>query len=149
MAHKTLISGTAYEISGGKTLVGGTAYEIKNGKTLVGGTAYNIDLARMCTINIVKTSLERPHIAKVTINGQVYDGGAQATLELPIGTVVECYVTDQSTYTRSRVTLNDKTVFSEKGTYNYIVTKNASIKMNGYGVNEGSLYGRITITELN
>lgn len=42
MAHKTLIGGTAYEISGGKTLVGGTAYSIKNGKTLIGGTAYEM-----------------------------------------------------------------------------------------------------------
>lgn len=42
MAHKTLIGGTSYEISGGKTLVGGTAYSISGGKTLVGGTAYGI-----------------------------------------------------------------------------------------------------------
>lgn len=42
MAHKTLVNGTAYEISGGKTIVNGTAYEIKNGKTLVGGTSYEI-----------------------------------------------------------------------------------------------------------
>ena len=42
MAHKTLVGGTAYEISGGKTLIDGTAYSIKNGKTLVGGTAYEI-----------------------------------------------------------------------------------------------------------
>lgn len=45
MAHKTLIGGTAYEISGGKTLVNGTAYSIKNGKTLVGGTAYEVGFA--------------------------------------------------------------------------------------------------------
>lgn len=42
MAHKTLIGGTAYEISGGKTLVGGTAYSIDKGKALIGGTAYEI-----------------------------------------------------------------------------------------------------------
>ena len=42
MAHKTLIDGVAYEISGGKTLVDGTAYSIKNGKILAGGTAYEI-----------------------------------------------------------------------------------------------------------
>ena len=45
MAHKTLIGGTAYEISGGKTLVDGTAYSIKNGKTLVGGTVYEVGFA--------------------------------------------------------------------------------------------------------
>lgn len=42
MAHKTLIGGTAYEISGGKTLIGGTAYTIKGGKTMVDGTVRNI-----------------------------------------------------------------------------------------------------------
>lgn len=42
MAHKTLVGGTAYNISGGKSMVSGTAYNIKGGKTLVGGTGYNI-----------------------------------------------------------------------------------------------------------
>lgn len=42
MAHKTLIGGTAYEVSGGKTLVGGTAYGIAGGRTLVEGTGYDI-----------------------------------------------------------------------------------------------------------
>ena len=42
MSHKTLISGTVYEISGGKTLISGTAYEISGGKTLVNGTAYDV-----------------------------------------------------------------------------------------------------------
>lgn len=42
MAHKTLVGGTAYEISGGRTLINGTGYEIKGGKTLVGGTVYEV-----------------------------------------------------------------------------------------------------------
>jgi hypothetical protein len=42
MAHKTLINGTAYEISGGKTLISGTSYAVKNGKVLVDGTEYDI-----------------------------------------------------------------------------------------------------------
>lgn len=45
MGHKTLIGGTAYEISGGKTLVNGTAYSIDKGKALVGGTAYEVGFA--------------------------------------------------------------------------------------------------------
>lgn len=51
MAGKTLIGGTAYDISGGKTLVNGTAYSIAGGKTLIDGTAYDIsfgvDLAEL------------------------------------------------------------------------------------------------------
>jgi len=50
MAQKTLIGGTAYEISGGKTLVGGTAYSIDKGKTLVGGTAYEIPFVQPCKL---------------------------------------------------------------------------------------------------
>ena len=42
MAHKTLVNGTSYDITGGKTLVSGTAYSIAGGKTLVGGTGYDI-----------------------------------------------------------------------------------------------------------
>ena len=53
MAHKTLIGGTDYEISGGKTLVNGTAYSIDKGKTLVGGTAYEIPFQKeMITFTI-------------------------------------------------------------------------------------------------
>ena len=42
MAHKTLIGGTAYDITGGRTLIGGTAYSITKGRTLIGGTGYDI-----------------------------------------------------------------------------------------------------------
>lgn len=50
MAHKTLIDGTLYSISGGKTLEGGTAYSIVGGKTLVDGSAYNIDFPSKYTL---------------------------------------------------------------------------------------------------
>ena len=46
MAHKTLVGGTAYNISRGKSMVSGTAYNIKGGRTLVGGTGYNISFGR-------------------------------------------------------------------------------------------------------
>ena len=42
MAHRTLIGGTAYNISGGKSMVSGTVYNISGGRTMVGGTGYNI-----------------------------------------------------------------------------------------------------------
>ena len=42
MAHKTLISGTAYEVMGGKCLVNGTSYDIKKGRTLINGTGEDI-----------------------------------------------------------------------------------------------------------
>ena len=42
MAHKTLVNGTSYEITGGKTLVNGTSYSISKGRTLVNGTGYDV-----------------------------------------------------------------------------------------------------------
>ena len=42
MAHKTLISGTAYAVKGGRDLIAGTGYAKKQGKTLVNVTAYEI-----------------------------------------------------------------------------------------------------------
>lgn len=42
MAHKTLISGTAYSVTGGRELIAGTGYAKKQGKTLVNGTGYKI-----------------------------------------------------------------------------------------------------------
>lgn len=42
MSQKTLINGTAYEITQGRTLVDGTGYDILQGRTLVGGTGYDI-----------------------------------------------------------------------------------------------------------
>jgi hypothetical protein len=42
MAHRTLIGGTAYSITGGKSMVSGTSYSIAGGRTLIGGTGYDI-----------------------------------------------------------------------------------------------------------
>ena len=42
MAHKTRVSGTNYEITGGKVKVSGTNYEITSGKVKVSGTNYDI-----------------------------------------------------------------------------------------------------------
>jgi hypothetical protein len=102
MAHKTLINGTAYSISGGKTLVNGTAYSIKNGKTLVDGTAYGINFAPSTAI-ITITGIPHSRYAdgscsKVTINGTVYDAnsvsasGGSISLEVPVGSEILCKV---------------------------------------------------------
>lgn len=46
MAHKTLIGGTAYDLTGGGCLIGGTGYNITGGRTLVGGTGYDISFIK-------------------------------------------------------------------------------------------------------
>lgn len=45
MAHKTIVNGTTYDVTGGKCLVNGTAYSVKKGRTLIGGTGYDITFA--------------------------------------------------------------------------------------------------------
>jgi hypothetical protein len=62
MAHKTLISGTAYSVTGGRELIGGTEYGISGGRTLVDGTGYNIILSKK-TISL-------------TISGAIITGGS-------------------------------------------------------------------------
>ena len=46
MAHKTLISGTAYSVTGGRDLIGGTGYGCKAGKTIIGGTAFTVPFSK-------------------------------------------------------------------------------------------------------
>lgn len=45
MSHKTLISGTAYEVVGGAQMIDGTKFQMGGGKTLLGGTGYDIPFA--------------------------------------------------------------------------------------------------------
>lgn len=49
MAHKTLIGGTAYNITSGTSMVSGTTYSISGGRTLIDGTGYNINFATIKT----------------------------------------------------------------------------------------------------
>ena len=55
MAHKTLIYGTAYSVTGGRELIGGTGYGCKGGKTLIGGTAFKVKFDDGLTWIISKT----------------------------------------------------------------------------------------------
>lgn len=87
MSHKTLIGGTAYNITGGKTLVNGTGYSIKSGTTLVNGTAYSINFGAdvspvlndndWATISAVSQSGQASNYwsvgdtKQITINGKV------------------------------------------------------------------------------
>lgn len=88
MAHKTLIGGTAYEISGGKALIDATAYEIDKGKTLVDGTAYEVGFAKMATLTIGYFTTNH---YSISVDGVVYN---DTTLTVPVGTIVEIKVFD-------------------------------------------------------
>lgn len=74
MAHKTLIDGTAYDISGGKALHAGTGYDIASGKTLVDGTGYDIAFSSGIPVKIVggENRTTKPVLAYVEYNGTKY-----------------------------------------------------------------------------
>lgn len=154
MAHKTLIGGTAYEISGGKTLVNGTAYSIDKGKTLVGGTAYEVGFVELVTVKISQNDMFAPNTdaARVTIDGQVYDGSETVELLLPVGTKIDCYVTASysANSTTTNIKLNSQTVGTidsslKYAEYSYILTGNATIKIGA--MNVFGYVGFVDITE--
>ena len=145
MAHKTLIGGTAYEISGGKTLIGGTAYSIKNGKTLVNGTVYEIGFNVTITIKGNSNNI----YASVSINDEYV---SDTELNVVSGTEITCFVRTYSDKRNAYILVNGEEVFSTdtSGEYEYIANKNATIHM--YSTDDGESYNRehfgvITIVE--
>lgn len=75
MAHKTLISGTAYSVTGGRELIGGTGYDCKAGKTLIGGTAYEVKFSDGLTwiINESPKIMVFEQAIDFTSNGKKFD----------------------------------------------------------------------------
>ena len=142
MSHKTLISGTAYEISGGKTLVNGTAYSIDKGKTLVGGTAYEVGFApSTATITIIGNMQEaNRNLTTITIDGQTYYGDCRTVeLTVPIGTLVYCSATPNTwqagniykgtSYIMSTVLAESAKGGTTPATYTYEVVGNTKFTM--------------------
>lgn len=69
MAHKTLISGTAYDVKGGRDLIGGTGYAKKKGRVLVNGTGYDIPFSSGIPIGTLPVG----SVVKIGVNGKSYD----------------------------------------------------------------------------
>lgn len=99
MAHKTLIGGTAYEISGGRTLVNGTGYSIDKGRTLVGGTAYEVGFEvgfeKTAIVRLMSNTFTEIYYAEASVFYRTPDGGTgylstAGEYELPIGTIITC-----------------------------------------------------------
>lgn len=69
MSHKTLISGTAYEVVGGAQMIDGTKFQMGGGKTLVGGTAFTIPFSSGIPIGTLPVG----SVVKIGVNGKSYD----------------------------------------------------------------------------
>ena len=136
MAHKTLISGTAYTVKGGRDLIAGTGYAKKQGKTLIDGTVYKIGFGHSCIIEI--TAVNGNASATVTINGIKYS--AAATLEVESGTEIEC-IAEGARNTFGKITVDGNVVAQGSWSnihaiYTYLVETDTQIYLNG------SVFGR-------
>lgn len=69
MGQKVEVSGTGYDLKGGKPLIGGTAYAIKKGRMLKGGTGYDISLLSGTPIS----ELPVGSTIKIAVNGTLRD----------------------------------------------------------------------------
>lgn len=111
MAHKTLIGGTSYEISGGRTLVNGTGYSIDKGKTLVGGTVYEVGFGHPVLIAGGYNVIGAGYTA--TIDDVSYPFTSAWSLE----TVSTASVTVTSLQAMGRISVNGEVVFTGAGDY--------------------------------
>lgn len=134
MAHKTEISGTYYEVTGGKTMVDGTGYEISSGKTMVDGTGYDVNFGGDVSITLKKcTSLPNYALANVDFSDTRYMLcasqliGKDTTVVVQSGTQITIY--EGSGVTSFKVTVNGSQVFysTKSGeAYTYLVPRGIS-----------------------
>lgn len=166
MAHKVLVDGTAYEISGGRTLVNGTGYSIDKGKTLVGGTAYEVGFGVPCTVTIVAFGISPNGNANVTLNGQTYSAKGVsvsndqnnptklAEITVPSGTVMSCSACTSLGNSKGTIVLNGTNVAEAASagvtaTYDYVVNGNIIVELNDATVVVSNLsVSRVLITEI-
>ena len=114
MPGKTMIGGTAYDVTPGSVMIGGTVYTIKEGKTLINGTAYSIKFAGDVVVTITGSgSVDR---AYVTINGTQYTSAA--TITVPVGTEIYCYAHFLSSKKSGGVYLNGTKLNVSEYTFN-------------------------------
>lgn len=137
MAHRTLINGTGYDISGGREMIGGTGYAKKGGRTLVNGTEYEIGFAKPVTIEITATKTN--NLASVTIDGTIYKSAA--TVEVPAGTEIICSAEAAGSYNDSYgiIYLNDQVVARGTHTnvdagYTYVAETDTAIELAGSAI---------------
>lgn len=89
MAHKTLIDGTAYSVTGGRDLIGGTGYAKKLGRTLINGTGYDVPFSKGTQIgdlavgSTVKTAVNGTAKEFIVVHqglpSSLYDGSCNGT----------------------------------------------------------------------
>lgn len=136
----------ARKIKGAYIGVDGVARKIKKAYIGVDGIAYEVGFGpAMVTITITGSG---NGVASLAINGERYY--ESATIEVPVGTIVQCYTSIESSSDRGSAYLSINGVKTYHETCNgiypeYVVVGNATINLNyAYGKDK---YGYIEITE--
>lgn len=151
MAHKTLVGGTAYEITGGRTLVSGTGYDISKGRTLVGGTGYDI-LFEIGPVPVTITGTGDASNCYTTIAGTKYSKAASG-IEVLAGESIKFHAYSYTGTYSAKIVIDGVTVKSSDAVnksieYTWTVPEKCrsisiALKMNNPGA---SGYYTITVT---
>jgi hypothetical protein len=141
MAHKTLIGGKAYEISGGKTLIDGKTYKINGGKTLVGGKAYEVGFAVTLTIIVEKGYVCDLSHSEVTIpnDGGIFEVSPESKLTFKFKNDFTQDNIKYSVQKNGDTVFNEKLRYGESARYEYTVTKDATITINCLTNDDGTV----------
>lgn len=149
MAHKTLVGGTAYEISGGKCLVGGTAYSIQKGRTLVGGTGYDVSFGPKTIPVTITTSGTTPTKVYAKIDGTEYRTATSGIRVFP-GDVITFSIYSGASNLLGQLYVDGTRVATAQGkqvTYDWTVPDCSAITVNIKNMtSSGKTYCRIDVT---
>lgn len=126
MAHKTMIGGTAYGVTGGKTMTGGTTYGISGGRTMAGGTLYDVPFSSGLTLTLAGSGSSGTCYIK--IDGKTYASSASSPLKVAPGTEVYCYVSAISAYGIFYNNVSVGTAGRYGESYYFYPTKDATIQ---------------------
>ena len=152
------VSGNTVTITGvskGSTTITITSAETSN--YLSSSVTYNVTVNAMAIVSITNTGYDAANMAtKLTIDGTNYssnDNQNIVNLEVPLGTVINCYIDDSHPYQTSYIDLVKEgvtttlvTASGNSASYDYIVTSNVSVVVSKENSSYGRV-GRITITE--
>lgn len=148
MAHRVLINGTGYDVSGGRELINGTSYSKKKGRVLVNGTGYDILFSIPLTIEggqISASAGSGQGLGYVEYNGAKY---TDETLYVKPGEQVRIYLRASASmfYSALKFTVYGETIAGTKVSatekeYYLTVTKASKIEFI-----KGTAY-KATVTE--
>lgn len=108
-------------------------------------------VAKDVTITFVEADIKsyNSEIARVTINGVVYDGSSLDSITVKVGTIIECYILVENTTYGAIVVDGEKKVYGQTGTYKHTVESDCTIScgalvLNIFGTTQKQ--GNVTIT---